>query len=97
MRPRDIVRLQPSAFRGVVCCLGEQLVALLQTIQEIQPGLKWYVADTQTIGPSPVLRRESTPVLIGDTRALIEAVQRVEQFESGVFAGVPSSTAQPAF
>jgi hypothetical protein len=97
MRPRDMVRLQASAFHGAMSCLGEQLVALLHTIQELRPGLKWYVADAQTIGPSPVPRREPTPVLIGDTRALIEAAQRVEQFESGVFAGVPSAIAQPAF
>lgn len=97
MRPRDIVRLEPAAFRSVMSCLGEQLVALLQTIQELRPDLNWYVSDAQTIGPSPVPRREPTPILIGDARAMIQAAQRVEQFESGVFAGVPSAIDQPAF
>lgn len=97
MRPRDIVRLEPAAFRSETACLGEQLVALLRSIQELRPDLKWYVADVQTIGPSLVPRREPTPVFIGDAGALVQAVQRVDQFESGVFAGVPSSIDLPAF
>jgi len=97
MRPRDIVRLDPADFRSETCCVGEQLVELLRVIQALRPGLKWYVADVQTIGPSPVPRREPVPILIGDTGALIQAAQRVDQFESGVFAGVPSSIGQAGF
>ena len=75
----------------------EQLVRLLRLIHALRLDLKWYVADVQTIGPFPVHRREATPILIGDTGALIEVAQRVNQFESGVFAGVPSSIDQPTF
>lgn len=63
MRPREIARLEPAAFESVLCCLGPQLVVMLQRIEELRPGLTWYVADAET----------------------------------GVFAGVPSSIAQPAF
>lgn len=97
MRPRNVVRLEPAAFQTELPCLGGQLVAIVQQIQEILPGLRWYVADVQTIGPSPVPRRAPTPVLVGDATAMIEAAQRVDQFESGVFAGVPSESAPPAF
>lgn len=97
MRPRDIVRLEPEVFRGTVSCLGEQLVTVLRTIQELRLDLKWYVADVQTVGPFPVPRRQPTPIFIGDTRDLVQAAQRVDQFESGVFAGVPLSIEQPAF
>jgi hypothetical protein len=97
MRPGDVVRLPPAAFGSVMSCLGEQLVVMLQMIQELHPGLEWYIADAHTVGPPPVPRREPTPILVGDTTALIEAAQRVEQFESGVFAGVPGAIAQPAF
>ncbi len=97
MRPRDIIRLEPAAFRSATSCLGEQLVALLRTIQGLCPDLKWYVADVQTIGPSPVHGRDPTPICIGDTRALVQAARRVSQFERGVFAGVPASVDEPAF
>jgi hypothetical protein len=97
MRPRDIIRLEPAAFGSVTCCLGEQLVALLRTIHELRPDLKWYVADVQTIGPSPVARREPTPTFIGDAGALVQEARLVDQFESGVFAGVPSSIDRPVF
>ncbi|MBL8918550.1 MAG: hypothetical protein JNJ54_06785 [Myxococcaceae bacterium] len=97
MRPLDRVRLGPEAFGSVACCLGEQLVALLRAIEELRPNLKWFVADAQTLGSFPVPRREPTPMLIGDARALIQAAQEVDQFESGVFAGVPPAIARPAF
>jgi hypothetical protein len=97
MRPCDVFRLAPAAFGSETSCLGEQLVALLRTIRESRPDLRWYVADLQTIGPCPVAHREPTPTLIGDAGALVQAVGLVDQFESGVFAGVASSIDRPAF
>lgn len=97
MLPREIVHLGPEAFGSETSCLGEQLVRLLQVIQELHPELKWYVADVQTIGLPLSSRREPVPSLFGDTEALLQEVRKVEQFESGVFIGVPHSLDRPAF
>lgn len=95
--PRDVVRLGTAAFQSKVCCLGVQLVGLLNALRAFRPDLTWYVADAQVNGPSPFPRREPTPTLIGDTDALIKAALSVDQFESGVFAGVPSPIDRPVF
>lgn len=97
MRPGKIVRLGPEAFGGQASCLGTHLVGLLRAIEALHPQLKWYVADVQTIGSSPTARREPVPTFVGDTEALIQAAQQVDQFESGVFAGVPESLDDPVF
>lgn len=97
MRPHEIVHLGPAAFGSETSCLGQQLVGLLRVIEVLHPHLKWYVADVQTIGPSPTPRREPVPNLVGDTEALIKAARKVEQFESGVFVGVPPSLDRPVF
>jgi hypothetical protein len=97
MRPSDIISVDPAAFRSETSCLGDQLVRLLHAVRAARPDIKWYVADVQTVGPSPVARRQPEPVLIGATESLIQVAQRVEQFESGVFAGVSSTIEQPAF
>ena len=97
MRPSNIVHLGPDIFRSVTSCLGEQLVSLLRIIQEVHPDLKWYAADVDANGPLPVPRGEPTPILIGDATALIEIAHRVNQFNSGVFVGVPSRIEKPTF
>lgn len=97
MRPRETIHLGPAAFSEETSCVGRQLAELLRAIEELHPNLKWYAADVQTIGPFPPLRRDPVPTLMGDTEAMIQAVRRVEQFESGVFAGVPRSVDRPEF
>ena len=97
MHPGNVVHLGPGAFRSPLSCLGEQLVVLLRVIQKRHPDLKWYAADVETIGPSPVPGRAPTPILIGEVNTLILAAHRVDQFESGVFVGVPSAIEQPIF
>jgi hypothetical protein len=97
MRPRKTIRLGAAAFGDEISCLGWQFVALLRAIEELDPNLTWYAADVQTIGPSPTHRRDPTPALIGNATALMQAGQLVEQFESGVFVGVPLSCHRPSF
>lgn len=97
MQPLDITRLEPAAFRSRAACLGGQLVTVVNIIEELLPGMAWYVADVQTIGPSPVHRRMPIPVHVGQARVLIDAAQRVSQFESGVFVGTPASIQRPVF
>jgi hypothetical protein len=97
MLPSEVTHLRPLAFGSETSCLGGQLVQLLRATEALYPHVKWYVADVQTIGPSPTPRRESIPRLVGDTDALIRAARQVEQFESGVFVGVPHSLDRPVF
>jgi hypothetical protein len=97
MQPLKTILLSPIAFGDTTSCLGGQLIVLLRVIDAFYPHLRWYVADVRTTGGSLTSYRQSTPVLTGDTKLLIEAVQNVEQFESGVFAGVPCSIEQPRF
>jgi hypothetical protein len=97
MRSHEIIHIGPEAFGSEVCCLGEQLVELVRTIAELHRDLKWYVADVQTIGLALTSRRDPVPSLIGDTEAVVQAAREVEQFENGVFLGVPDSLDRPAF
>lgn len=97
MRPRSIIRLGPRSFQNEASGLGTQLVQLLATIHPIRPDLSWYAADVRVIGHFPVSRREALPNFVGNTVQLIGSAQRVEQFESAVFAGVPSSIHNPTF
>lgn len=70
---------------------------LLQLAEEFVPGLCWYAADVQAIGPSPTNGRAPHPVCVGDTGTLTIVARQVVQFESGVFAGVNSRIARPRF
>jgi hypothetical protein len=97
MRPAKILHLVPAVFGSETSCLGHQLIELLRVIERLYPDLKWYVADVQTIGPSLTTRREPVPSFVGDTKTLIHAARKVEQFESGVFVGVPNSLERPVF
>ena len=97
MKPRRVVHFYPKAFGSAVVGLPWQLAELVATIENVHPGLRWYVADAQTIGPFPLSHREPRATLAGDSDALIRAIARVEQFESGVFAGVPGELDHPAF
>lgn len=97
MRPLTIVRLGPTSFQNEALGLGTQLVKLVETIERIRPDLNWYAADVQATGHSPVPPREPQPTLVGDTAKFLGVAQRVEQFESAVFAGVPASVHNPSF
>lgn len=97
MRPREIVHLEPACFGHPISGEGPQLVAILQCVNDLLPDLLWYVADVDANGRFPIPRQDPTPVRFGDTRTLAEAAQQIVQFESGVFAGVPSSVSQPVF
>jgi len=97
MQPRHIIHLGPETFRHEAACLGKQLVQLLRLIHDIHPRLTWYVADVQNTGYQLLQRHQSTPTSIGDTAALIVAATKVDQFESGVFAGILENIAEPRF
>lgn len=95
--PTKVLRATPSAFSQDLACLGTQLVTLLELIEIGHPSLRWYLGDIQTIGPSPIHGRSPIPVLLGDTNTLVQAARNVEQFESGVFSGVPTTVSHPKF
>lgn len=98
MRPQYVIHLGLEAFQGATAaCEGGQLAHVLEAIGDVRPDLSWYIADVQTIGHSPAERREARPEVVGNTSALIRAVATVEQFESGVFAGVPQQIVRPTF
>lgn len=96
MQPVQVIQIHPSAFGSPTSCLGVQLVKILRVIGSFPVDLHWHVADVQAVGQFP-FARQPLPRLIGPTDALIEAATMVDQFESGVFAGVPSSNATPSF
>ncbi len=96
-QPRHIIHLGPETFHHEAACQGKQLVQLLRLIHHVHPRLTWYVADVQNTGYQLLQRRQSTPASIGDTAALIVAVTDVDQFESGVFVGIPENIAEPKF
>lgn len=97
MQPRDVFLLHPEQFGDKIACREQQLVTLLRVIDEARPGLMWYGADVEAVGPLPMPRGEKIPHLVGDTESLIQAAQRIRQFESGVFAGVPDLPSEPTF
>lgn len=97
MRPREVIDLGPPDFGDATACLGRQLVELLCAIDAVSPGLRWYGADVETIGPFPIPQREPVPSLVGDTPTLVRAARFVEQFKSGVFVGVPDLAGAPTF
>lgn len=95
--PRYILRLGREVFGAHAACLGSQFIELLEALNEVMPELRWYVADVQAIGRIPFGKRQPLPTSIGSAAALIQSVREVEQFESGVFAGVPLGVTHPAF
>jgi hypothetical protein len=98
VRPRRLLRLGGEVFEGArVACQGRQIAMLVQAIGRIRPGLVWYIADIQQIGGAHVTSRQPAPECVGDTAALVCIAGAVEQYESGVFAGVPDGGANPEF
>jgi hypothetical protein len=98
MRPRRLLRLGREVFEGAwIACQGRQIAVLVEAIGRIRPGLAWYIADIQQIGGAHVTSRQSTPERLGDTAALVRIAGAVEQYESGVFAGVPDGAVNPEF
>lgn len=91
------MHLPPMLFDDSAACLGKQLKALVQVVSQIHPRLIWYAADVQTTGYQIVSRCEPTPMKIGDTATLIKAVAKIDQFESGVIAGIPDNIETPRF
>lgn len=79
-------------FQSELCCLGEQLVELLNCIKKTSP-LSWYVFDGLGGCTQPVEDLFVKPMgYFEDTDHLIERVKHVVQFESGVFIGVNLDT-----
>lgn len=70
MVPHDVVHLGTAAFHATVVGLPWQLGELLTLIEEVRPGLKWYVADVQAVGTFPLPRGEKRPTWVGDAKPL---------------------------
>jgi hypothetical protein len=98
MSPLWILHFDRYAFRNATtACRGSHVAAVITAINNARPGLVWYAADVRIIGPSFVPEREPTPTIVGDADLTVRAVRQVEQFESGVFVGVPSDCQTPRF
>ena len=96
MKPVASISLRPEDFgSGGLACLGWQVAEVIRAIDSACPGLSWYVADVQTVGYQFPFRRRPTPEQVGDSTALENAARMVEQFESGVFVGVPAAIEAP--
>jgi len=97
MQVMKYVHLGRVSFGNEPPCLGSQLVKLLHVIDAICPNLTWYAADIQAVGEFPIPHGEPRARIVGDSEALAHMSTGVDQFESGVFAGVPRSLTKPTF
>ena len=89
-------RLDADAFDVQCCCTGDQVATVVARIDEVLPGLQWYMADVEFIGAPPI-PRSPTPVLVGDAGDLARFAAPIAQFVSGVFVGVPAHITEPQF
>ncbi len=98
MQSVGILRIESDDFPGShAACEGRQIAKVVLLIRERMPQLRWYVADVQTIGRQFPVGRDPVPLSIGDAVQLAEAARGVQQFESGVFVGVPADVEAPRF
>ena len=98
MKPSRLLRFEHfGAFNEQARCTGRQVAAIIQLVQDQRPDIVWYAADVQVIGPPLVARRQPEPVRLGDSATTLRAVEAVDQFESGVLAGVPAEIPDPHF
>jgi hypothetical protein len=75
-----------------VDCLGEQLVAILETIQPYLNGVIWYASDVLATTKPPFILdyKKFTPKRVGATTDMITVSHQVDQFLSGVFFALPN-------
>lgn len=90
MKPVGSLRLRGEDFSATANCLGWQVAQVISDADRACPGLRWYAADVETSGYQFPFRRSPWPVCIGSAELCIPYILQVDQFDSGVFAGVPS-------
>lgn len=93
------IDIKSEDFQAQFICLGDQIAELVEQVDRLLPNLMWYMADLEYNGGHSIDRfsRDPIPTAIGNADALIEFSQKVNQFLSGVFAGVPKHTDTPRF
>lgn len=97
MRPLAVLHLHAADFGDTVACLGPQLCKVIQSASELLPAAHWYVADVQLTGARAEEWESRVPTRIADTAQMLARIAQIHQFESGVFAAVPSEIATPVF
>jgi hypothetical protein len=98
MKPLSIIRFGANDFgANVSVCLGWQVARIILAIEYMKPGMQWHIADIETTGFQYAFKRSPIPTRIGGYRVLIKSLLEVEQFLSGVFAGVSQEIAHPRF
>lgn len=92
MKPKLSLRLSPDCFGfdNRTICTGDQLKQLLL---ELTATLVWYGADITGLFPSSSILANSEqhcPQRLGNSLRLINLVEDIDQFFSGVFLGMAS-------
>jgi len=88
-----LVRLPGTLIDGdTVSGTGNQLGILLRTLADTTADCIWFVADLDAYGLlPPMLKANEVPREIGRTDELVQLVEHVPQFLSGVFLAVPEA------
>ena len=88
------IKLGKTEFNDRLSCLGQQLEKILICIYEIDSDLKWLVFDVEgtTRDSENSLFTNETEIKIENTQQLIKVVNKVIQFERGVFIGIKKNT-----
>jgi hypothetical protein len=98
VKPIGVLQLSRDHFPGSqAACEGAQIAKVILAVDRVAPLLRWYVADVMSIGEQITETRDPYPKPIGSAKNLIGATSRVEQFERGVFVGVPQQIVAPQF
>lgn len=95
--PSFVVRLSGDHFeRSRVACLGWQLAEVLQAVSQGVPDTQWYYADVSTNGANPFSHADTEPIAHGGgTHDMLDRTRAVDQFLSGIFWGVYSTSNPP--
>jgi hypothetical protein len=97
MRPLAISHFHAADFGDTVSCLGRQLCRVIQTASDLLPAAHWYVADVRLTGARAEDWEPRVPIRIADTAQMLARIAQIQQFESGVFAAVPTEILTPVF
>ena len=97
MQPAAVSHLRAADFGDATACLGKQVSKIIRKAVQILPDLCWYIADVQTTGLQVPEWQAPSPTRIADTAEMLQLIEKVDQFEAGVFAGVPITIVEPNF
>ena len=83
-----IIELDKTAFSADVICLGEQFSKIVQCINQIEPSLRWYCGDVESVSNVEQWKTGKLLQRIGSGAEILRLAEPVVQFMSGVFLGV---------